>query len=116
MADKVITDAGVISSIVEAIGVVESGKTGLSTTETSLLFTPGDISDCNMTKQGLFRTKPSTLNLPSGAGNYCILISLNAYINGAYMIQFLAGLNTNNLYYRRKVDNTWGGWNQIVLG
>ena len=114
MADKVITDAGVISSIVGAIGVVESGKTGLSITKTSLLFIPGDISDCNTTEQGIFRTKSSTLNKPSGAGNFCILISLNAYLNGEYMIQFLAGLNNNNLYYRRKVDSTWGDWKQIA--
>ena len=113
MADKVITDAGVISSIVGAIGVVGDGKTGLSTTKTSMLYV-GEISDCNTTKQGMFRTNSNTLNKPSGSGAICILVSLNAYLNGEYMIQFLAGLNTNYLYYRRKVDSTWGAWQKIV--
>ena len=113
MADKKITDSGVISSIVGAIGIVGDGKTGLSTTKTSLLYV-GEIDDCNTTKQGMFRTKSSTLNKPSGSGSICILISLNAYLNGEYVIQFLAGLNSNNLYYRRKVDSTWGSWKQIV--
>lgn len=113
MADKVITDAGVISSIVGAIGVVGDGKTGLSTTKTSLLYR-GDISDCNTTEQGMFRAHSGTKNKPSNAGNSCILISLYAYESGAYMIQFLAGLNTDHLYYRRKVDSTWGSWKQIL--
>ena len=111
-----IAKADLVELIRAAMPIVSSGKSGLASLATSLFFA-GAITDCNSVRNGVYAINKNNgaENIPDGVGNINILISINAYTNGEYILQFLGELNGNGLFYRRKINAIWTNWMRIVL-
>lgn len=94
----------------ETLGTVNSSAKGLMDYEKTLFY-KGDVSNCNsIHSTGIFRCLSATANTPISVTAAGILISLQCYINGAYVFQLWFDLLGKTLYWRRKTDETWINW------
>ena len=111
-----IAKADLVELIRAAMPIVSSGKPGLASLNTSLFFA-GASNDCNSIRNGVYALNKSNgaANLPDGVGNINIIVSINAYTNGEYILQFCSELNGDGLFYRRKVNAIWTRWARVVL-
>ena len=72
------------------------------------------IQNTNITNQGIYRCREGeTQNLPDELTGISILVSIIAFPESAYMIQFIFGLNVLKRYTRLKIDSTWISWQEF---
>ena len=115
MADRPITDEGVIKQIMDVMPTVSNTENGIYTSTlfkgTLIEKNVGDITDLNdLIVNGIYQISPSLANNVVNSWGLCITLGSNGYI-----LQFVTSVNDCMLYVRTSSSNgnTWTNWKKM---